>query len=41
MRRSPATLRGRLPNPMKARRMQMAPTIPVARFGFWTSKMSP
>ena len=29
MRRSPATLRGRLPKPMKARRMQIAPRIPV------------
>ena len=41
MSRSPATLSGRLPKPMKARRMQMAPTIPVTKFGFWTSKISP
>ncbi len=41
IRSRPATLSGRLPKPMKARRMQIAPRIPVTKFGFCSSKMSP
>ena len=38
---SPATLSGRLPKPMNARMSAIAPRIPVTKFGFWSSKMSP
>jgi len=37
----PATLRGRLPNPMNARTIAIAPTMPVTKFGLCTSNNKP
>ncbi len=38
---SPARLSGRLPKPMNARMIAIAPRIPVTKFGFWSSKIRP
>ncbi len=37
----PAMLSGRLPKPMKARISAMAPSVPVTKFGLWSSNSRP